>query len=103
MEESWQRKLFMQMCMLVSYIYSCSSFHGTYASGPSAARCEHVFFFGFLRLLALIDSIQVWAFATEQQRERWLPKIISGGERACFAVTEVCYKKSLTLTFAMII
>ncbi|GJJ14534.1 hypothetical protein Clacol_008799 [Clathrus columnatus] len=30
----------------------------------------------------------VWTFATEQQRKRWLPKIISGEERACFAVTE---------------
>ncbi|KAF7440351.1 hypothetical protein PC9H_000695 [Pleurotus ostreatus] len=30
----------------------------------------------------------VWTFATEDQRNRWLPPIISGSQRACFGVTE---------------
>ncbi|KAL0946356.1 hypothetical protein HGRIS_012589 [Hohenbuehelia grisea] len=30
----------------------------------------------------------VWTFATEEQRFRWLPPIIAGKQRACFAVTE---------------
>ncbi|KAF9501023.1 acyl-CoA dehydrogenase NM domain-like protein [Pleurotus eryngii] len=29
-----------------------------------------------------------WTFATEDQRNRWLPPIISGSQRACFGVTE---------------
>ncbi|KIJ27607.1 hypothetical protein M422DRAFT_62004 [Sphaerobolus stellatus SS14] len=30
----------------------------------------------------------IWAFASEEQRDRWLEPIISGKERACFGVTE---------------
>jgi acyl-CoA dehydrogenase len=31
----------------------------------------------------------VWTFGTDEQKERWLPPIISGKHRACFGVTEV--------------
>ncbi|KAF8519623.1 acyl-CoA dehydrogenase/oxidase [Hysterangium stoloniferum] len=30
----------------------------------------------------------VWTFGTDEQKDRWLPPIISGNQRACFGVTE---------------